>query len=105
MHSAIPVEAFSEFGVERWPEGVRVQVHYAASDPWVAAEEEVGPLADAVRRTGGGFEEYVYPGSGHLFADPDLSEYDRASSEEMWGRVLGFLERIDARGWGVGGGR
>lgn len=105
MHSAIPVEAFSEFGVERWPEGVPVQVHYAASDPWVEAEDEVGPLGDSVRRAGGGFEEYVYPGSGHLFADPDLPEYDPASSEEMWGRVLAFLERIDARGWGVGGGR
>ena len=39
------------------------------------------------------FEKHVYPGSGHLFADPDLPEYDRASSEEMWERVLAFLDR------------
>jgi hypothetical protein len=35
--------------------------------------------------------------SGHLFADPDLLEHDPASSEEMWRRVLAFLDRIDAR--------
>jgi dienelactone hydrolase len=44
------------------------------------------------------FEEHAYPGSGHLFTDPDLPEYDHASSEEMWRRVLAFLARIDARG-------
>jgi dienelactone hydrolase len=40
MHGAVPVEALKEyFGVDGWPEGVPVQVHYAASDPWVEAEE------------------------------------------------------------------
>jgi hypothetical protein len=53
-------------------------VHYAAGDPWVEAQEEVAPL-------GAAFEEHVYPGSGHLFADPDLPDYDRGSSEAMWG--------------------
>jgi dienelactone hydrolase len=95
MHAAIPVEGFGEFGVERWPKGVPVQVHYAAEDPWVEAEE-VEALGDAVRGAGAGFEEYSYPGSGHLFADPDLPEYDRASSEAMWRRVLAFLDRVDA---------
>ena len=46
MHGAVPVEGLSEFfGVDRWPEGVSVQVHYAADDPWVEAEEEVAPSA------------------------------------------------------------
>jgi dienelactone hydrolase len=98
MHGAVPVEALIEyFGVERWPEGVPVQVHYAADDPWVEADHEVVPLGDAVRGAGAEFEEYVYPGSGHLFADPDLTEYDRASSEAMWERVIAFLDRIDAQ--------
>jgi dienelactone hydrolase len=95
MHAAIPVEGFGEFGVERWPEGVPVQVHYAAEDPWVEAEE-VEALGEAVRGAGAAFEEHAYPGSGHLFADPDLPEYDRASSEAMWRRVLTFLDRVDA---------
>jgi dienelactone hydrolase len=91
---AVPVEARGEyFGVERWPEGVAVQVHYAADDPWVVAEEEVAPLGGAVRAAGAAFEAYTYPGSGHLFFDPELPEYDRASSEAMWERVLAFLER------------
>jgi len=102
MHGAVPVEGLSVFfGVERWPEGVSVQVHYAADDPWVEAEEEVGPLGDAVRGARATFEVHTYPGSGHLFADPDLPEYDRASSEEMWELVLAFLDRIDARSSGV----
>lgn len=106
MHAAVPVEGLGEFfGVERWPEGVPVQVHYAVGDPWIESEEEVAPLGRAVREAGGAFEEHAYPGSGHLFADPDLPEYDRASSEEMWGRVLAFLDRIDARSSGVGGSR
>jgi dienelactone hydrolase len=57
----------------------------------------VAPLGRDVREAGAAFEEDTYPGSGHLFFDPDLPEYDRASSEEMWGRVLTFLDRIDAR--------
>ena len=98
MHGAVPVEALIEyFDVERWPEGVPVQVHYAADDPWVEAEQEVVPLGDAVRGAGAEFEDYVYPGPGHLFADPDFFEYDRASSEAMWERVIAFLDRIDAR--------
>jgi dienelactone hydrolase len=103
MHGAVPVEALEEyFGVDRWPEGVPVQVHYAASDPWVETEEEVVPLGEAVRGAGAVFEAYTYPGSSHFFADRGLPEYDRSSSEEMWHRVLSFLKRIDARGSKVG---
>ena len=99
MHGAVPPGGLSEyFGIDRWPEGVPVQVHYAGSDPWVDVDEEVAPLGDAVRVAGAAFEEYVYPGSGHLFADPGLTEYDQESSEKMWERVLAFLTRIDARG-------
>jgi dienelactone hydrolase len=101
MACAVPVEALGEyFGIERWPEGVAVQVHYAADDPWVEVKEEVVPLGEAVRGAGAAFDAYSYPGSGHLFFEPGLPEYDRASSEEMWERVLDFLDRIDARGSG-----
>ena len=98
MHGAVPVDGLTEyFGIERWPEGVPAQVHYAADDPWVEAEQEVVPLGDAVRGAGAKFEQYVYPGSGHLFADPDFFEYDRTSSEAMWERVVAFLDGIDTR--------
>jgi dienelactone hydrolase len=98
MAGAVPVEALEEyFGIERWPEGVPVQVHYAEDDPWVEAEEEVVPLGEAVRGAGAAFEAHSYPGSGHLFFEPGVPEYDIASSEKMWERVLDFLDRIDAR--------
>ena len=92
MHSAIPSE---ELGVESWPAGVPVQVHYAAGDPWVEVEEVEG-LADDVRRAGAVFEEHTYPGSDHQFADPDLPGYDQASSGRMWRRVLAFLDQVGA---------
>jgi dienelactone hydrolase len=102
MAGAVPMEALEEyFGIERWPEGVAVQVHYAADDHWVEVKEEVVPLGEAVRGAGAAFDAHSYPGSGHLFFEPGLPEYDRASSEEMWERVLVFLDRIDARGAGV----
>jgi dienelactone hydrolase len=63
----------------------------------------VAPLKAAVTGAGADFEAYTYPGSGHLFADPDLPEYDRKASEEMWERVLAFLAEIDARGSGSEG--
>jgi dienelactone hydrolase len=60
MHGAVPVEELGEyFGVERWPEGVPVQVHYAAGDPWVEAEDWVAPLGDAVRGAGADFESHL----------------------------------------------
>jgi dienelactone hydrolase len=102
MAGAVPVEALGEyFGIERWPEGVEVQVHYATDDPWVEVKEEVVPLGEAVRGAGAAFDAHSYPGSGHLFFEPGLPEYDRASSEEMWERVLDFLDRIDVRESGV----
>ncbi len=93
MHSAIPVEEFAGFGAHGWPEGLPAQVHCATGDPWVEREEVDGFRRD-VERAGGAFEEHTYPGSAHLFSDPDLPDYDRASSEEMWRRVLAFLERL-----------
>ena len=102
MAGAVPMEALEEyFGVEHWPDGVAVQVHYAADDPWVEAGEEIVPLGEAVRGARAAFDAHSYPGSGHLFFEPGLPEYDRATSEEMWERVLAFLDRIDARGSGV----
>ena len=96
MHGAIPAEELNEFfGVERWPEGVPMQGHYAVEDPWVEAGE-VAALGEVVRGAGAAFEEHAYLGSGHLFANPDLPGYDLASSKTMWRRVLDFLNRVDA---------
>jgi len=36
-----------------------------------------------------------YPGAGHLFTDASLpEEFDAASAELLWQRVLSFLEHL-----------
>jgi dienelactone hydrolase len=77
-------------GVDTWPTGVPAQVHYTAADPFRQegwAESFVG----SVQAAGAEGTLFEYPGSGHLFTDPSLTtEYDRASSELCWQRVLAF---------------
>jgi dienelactone hydrolase len=80
------------FGAQRWPQPVAVQVHYAVDDPEVD-RAQVEALADAVRAAAGDFKIHTYPGAGHLFADPDLPEYDRGSAELLLRRALDFLAR------------
>jgi dienelactone hydrolase len=92
MHGVAPVEAL---GVEVWPSDVPVQVHYAVADRWVDASG-VEALENLARARGASIEVHTYPGDGHLFADPDAPEYDRASAELMLERELAFLESVDA---------
>jgi len=72
---------------------VPVQVHYAADDPLVD-RAQVDALADAVRAADADFEVHTYPGAGHLFADPDLAEYDRDAAELLLRRALDFVGRL-----------
>jgi dienelactone hydrolase len=74
-----------------WPEGVPVQIHMMDADPWsdedlVAAEALVKEVDDA--------ELYVYPGSGHLFADASLDDYDEKAAGLLTERTLAFLDRV-----------
>jgi dienelactone hydrolase len=93
MHAALPVEAF---GVDGWPAGVPVQVHYAAEDPYrdPAAIEAVRLAAE---RSGARFEAWDYPCSGHLFADPGLPDYCGPAAGLMLERVLAFLRGLAPR--------
>jgi dienelactone hydrolase len=72
---------------------VPVQVHYAVDDRLIDVAA-IDALATAVRAAGASFEVHTYPTSSHLFADPDLPDYDRASAELMLQRVLDFLGRL-----------
>lgn len=81
------------FGVQRWPQPVAVQVHYAVDDPEVD-RTQVEALADAVRAAAGDLEVHTYPGAGHLFTDPDLPEYHHDSAELLLRRALDFLARL-----------
>jgi dienelactone hydrolase len=60
-------------------------------DPWgdedrAAAETLVDEVKDA--------ELFLYPGSGHLFADPSLRDYDEGAAELLKERTLAFLNRV-----------
>lgn len=82
----------SEFG-EAWPADVPVQVHGMDADPFFAGEGDLDAareLADSVEAA----ELFVYPGSGHLFADPGTDDYDAEAAELMTERSLAFLSRV-----------
>jgi dienelactone hydrolase len=80
----------SEYGV--WP-GIPAQVHGMAEDPEFA---DAGDLAAAQEFAGQaeGVEVFVYPGSGHLFVDPSLEDYDPPAATLLTERVQDFLAKI-----------
>ena len=86
-HGALPP---SEFGGP-WPDAVPVQIHFMDQDPW--AEEDLA-AAEALVKEVEDAELFVYPGSGHLFADPTSKDYDEQSARLLKERTLAFLDRV-----------
>ena len=80
----------SEFG-EAWPQGVPVQIHMMDADPWA---EEDRPAAEALVKEAEDAELFLYPGSGHLFADPSLDDHDEPAATLLKERTLAFLDRV-----------
>ena len=92
LHAAIPLDGL---GVPEWPPAVPVQVHFATADPY-RDKAELDSFGASVRASGAAYELFDYPGRGHLFTDQGLAdEYDEASAELLFSRVLAFLDRID----------
>lgn len=90
LSGCLPV---SEFGT--WPAGVPVQVHGMDADPYFT--EDGGDLDAAralVAAAPDDAELFLYPGDGHLFADPGLSSYDADAAALLTERVLAFLGRL-----------
>lgn len=86
MEACVPV---SEFG-DAWPAGVPVQVHGMADDAFFAGEGDID-AARELAATVADAELFVYPGDGHLFADPASPSYDAAGAALLLDRVLAFL--------------
>jgi dienelactone hydrolase len=82
----------SEFG-NGWPEGVPVQIHMMEGDEW--AEEDLPAAQDLAEKVDGA-ELFLYPGDGHLFADPSLPDYDEEATNLLRQRVVAFLEGVAA---------
>jgi len=80
----------AEFG-SPWPEGVRVQIHMMDSDPWTAEDRVAArAMADELEDA----ELFLYPGSGHLFADPSLDDWDEPAAALLTERTLTFLRSV-----------
>jgi len=88
LESFVPV---SEFGA--WPAAVPAQVHGADEDPIFAGEGDLDSARAFVEATPEA-ELFLYPGKGHLFADPSLSTYDATAAALVTERILAFLERV-----------
>ena len=90
MESCVPA---TEFG-ERWPAGVPVQIHGLDADEFFVGDGDIeyagAIVADAARG-----ELFLYPGDGHLFADPASASYDAGAAALLLERVLEFLDSVD----------
>jgi dienelactone hydrolase len=87
FHSCLPL---SEFGGS-WPDGVPVQIHMMEADPW---GDEDRPAAEALVDEVKDAELFLYPGSGHLFADPSVGDYDARAATLLSERTQAFLNRV-----------
>jgi dienelactone hydrolase len=70
---------------------VPVQIHMMDADPWA---EEDRPAAEALVEEVEDAELFLYPGSGHLFADRSLGGYDEGAARLLTERTLAFLGRV-----------
>ena len=75
---------------DAWPEDVPVQIHGKADDEFFAGEGDID-AARAIVAARPTAELFVYPGGGHLFADPASPGYDAVAAAELLGRVVAFL--------------
>jgi len=72
-----------------WPAGVPSQAHVTEGDEWREPEAEKQYLAEVP-----GAELFVYPGSGHLFAEPGHPDHDQEVADLATSRVLAFLASL-----------
>lgn len=80
----------AEFSAE-WPPDVPVQIHAMEDDERVRDElEEASQFADTLDVA----ELFLYPGTGHLFADSSSPDYDEAAADLLMSRVTEFLGRL-----------
>jgi dienelactone hydrolase len=77
----------------RWQEQVPVQAHFAVDDEW-RDPGTIETLMESATRAGAQAEQFLYPGSTHLFADPTMPDYREDNAELLYERALAFLARI-----------
>src|SRR4051794_22123384 len=80
-HGALPTSEFDQ----PWPSGVPLQMHVMEGD-------ELGDVdvCQAIAEEVESAQLYLYPGSGHLFADRSSTDYDEAAARLLVDRTLAF---------------
>jgi dienelactone hydrolase len=87
FHACVPTSEFES----PWPGSVPLQIHMMDRDPW--AEDDL-PVAEALVEEVEDAELFLYPGSGHLFADPSLNDYEEQAAGLLKQRTFTFLHRV-----------
>jgi dienelactone hydrolase len=84
LHAAVPLSGFGG----AWPDGVPLQIHTMADDPYGDAE-----VARELEAAVPGAEVFIYPGDQHLFTDRSLPDHDAEAAALVLERVREFLGR------------
>ncbi len=67
--------------------------HYAENDQF-EPKSNVDTLEETLKRAGRPLTFHRYPGTGHWFFEPDVSQaYNEAAASLAWDRTLAFLKR------------
>jgi dienelactone hydrolase len=62
------------------------------ADPSFVGEGDIDAARALVESAPDVAELFLYPGSGHLFADPGLPDHDPAAAALLTSRTLAFLD-------------
>ncbi|UJW84178.1 dienelactone hydrolase family protein [Devosia sp. SL43] len=89
LHGAITVSEFSP----HWPVQVPVQIHAMDGDPEFVDSGDIDAARAIVAEAEDG-EMFLYPGTGHLFTDTSLADYDADAAALVMQRVLAFLAGV-----------
>lgn len=73
--------------------GIPVTVHVANPDPF-APPDEIARWTMMAEKAGIAADVFTYQNVGHFYTDEALSDYDPATTEQTWERVLTFLNTI-----------
>jgi dienelactone hydrolase len=71
--------------------GLPIHLHIAEQDD-LFPPTDVSAWRNAMTDAGAAVQVHTYPDAGHLFTDPDTSDYVEAAAELLWQRTLAFLD-------------